>query len=525
VIYKRPNPLWLAGGAVALVLSIPLMPANYVARLTTVVDVAEGNQMTIYGEDSIRGRAGATEAAIEMFADHPFFGVGRENYPLYQLDYLSGTAFARVAKGIPPHNLYLEVAAEHGIMGLIVFGGLLVVTWLALMDARRRFRLVHAHREYELTAWLAIVFIGYLVTAVFLHGAFLYILWLIIALIAATRQIAASYTPALTRSELQERMARYQQLVGAGLRGSREGYPANALLPAAEGGSGRPTAVATLPDVEAQTETENPHTSGGGASRTDPALTADIETWLLAGQIAYMRGDHDVAQAMAELTLSREPYNPVAWEISMKVRLAEHGLYEDEGAMDTGGTAPTMEDGVAVHPVHDKMYDFWHGNGGLPVFGYAISPRFYEVSDNGEMVEVQYFERARLEYRPAEGGWPGEVRAGKIGHEVGIKGTTAKLLPPGLEDDAVIFSVDGRRTGVPRLFVNFLEAIGGRQVFGMPITEVLIDRDDRGRAIWVQYFDNIRLEYNPDRTGTIHQVQLSRLGADVFRSKYGRTRQ
>ena len=527
VIYKRPNPLMLAGGVVALLLAVPFMPANYVARLTTVVDVAEGNQMTIYGEDSIRGRAGATQAAIEIFADHPFFGVGRENYPLYQLDYLSGTAFARVAKGIPPHNLYLEVAAEHGIMGLIVFGGVLVVAWLALMDARRRFKLVHAHREYELTGWLGIVFIGYLVTALFLHGAFLYMLWLIISLIAAARQIAATYAPAGTRSEMQVRMSHYQQLVTSSQLGLSTSRIANTQNDITEERALLPTAEEPASDVLRPPETGTPTAGniGSTASNLETALPADIETWLAAGELAYAQGDYDVAQAMAELMLGREPYNPAAWELSMKVRLAEHGWEMRTAMAGMDNRIREEESGQVAYPIHEKLYSFWHTNGGLPVFGYAISPRFYEVSSRGEMVEVQYFERVRLEYHAARIDMPDEVRTGNIGQEVEVRGTPARILPAGLEGDDVIATVNGAQISIPRLFVNFREAIGGRPVVGMPITGILIDRDDEGRAIWVQYFDKVRLEYNPDRIGTIYEVQLTRLGADVFRSKYGRNRQ
>ncbi|MEP6774571.1 MAG: O-antigen ligase family protein, partial [Chloroflexota bacterium] len=520
VIYKRPNPLLLAGGVVALLLAVPLMPANYVARLATVVDVVEGNQMTIYGEDSIRGRAGATQAAIEMFAEHSFFGVGRENYPLYQLDYLSGTAFARVAKGIPPHNLYLEVAAEHGIMGLIVFGGVLVVSWLALVDARRRFKLVHAHREFELTGWLGIVLIGYLVTALFLHGAFLYILWLIISLIAAARQIAVAYTPTLTRSEMQVRMAQYQQLVTGSLPRLSTGRIANTLNDTTEQGALLPTAEAASTDGLTSREAGTPT-----AADAETALLADIKNWLVAGQIAYARGDYDVARAIAELALGREPYNPNAWEIIMRAKPAERGWETDMAMAGIDNSIAAEESKQVVYPVHEKLYSFWHTNGGLPVFGYAISPRFYEVSSRGEMVEVQYFERVRLEYHAARTGMPEEVRTGNIGHEVEIRGTPARILPAGLEGDDVIATVNGAQISIPRLFVNFREAIGGREVVGMPTTEVLIDRDDEDRAIWVQYFDKARFEYDPDRIGTIYEVRLTRLGADVFRSKYGRNRQ
>ncbi len=527
VIYKRPNPLLLAGGVVALLLAVPLMPANYVARLTTVIDVAEGNQMTIYGEDSIRGRAGATQAAIEMFADHPFFGVGRENYPLYQLDYLSGTAFARVAKGIPPHNLYLEVAAEHGVMGLIVFGGVLVISWLALMDARRRFKLVHAHREYELTGWLGIVFIGYLVTALFLHGAFLYMLWLIISLIAAARQIAAADPPALTGAGMQMRMAQYQQLVTGSLPRLSTGRTANTLNGTAEEGALLSTAEAASFNVHMPPQAGTPTAGniGSSASNIETALLADIETWLMAGEIAYERGDYDVARAMAELALGREPYNPEAWEISMRVRLAERGWETGKAMADLDNRVLAEEGEEVACPIHEKLYSFWHTNGGLPVFGYAISPRFDEVSSGGEMVEVQYFERVRLEYHTARTGMPEEVRTGNIGQEAEIRGTPAWILPAGLEGDDLIATVNGAQISMPRLFVNFREAIGGSEVVGLPITGLLMDRDDEGGAIWVQYFDKVRLEYNPERIGTIYEVRLTRLGADVFRSKYGRNRQ
>ena len=40
-----------------------------------------------------------------MFIDHPLLGVGRENYTLYELEYVSGTSLAYQAVSIPPHDL------------------------------------------------------------------------------------------------------------------------------------------------------------------------------------------------------------------------------------------------------------------------------------------------------------------------------------------------------------------------------------------------------------------------------------
>jgi O-antigen ligase len=196
IIYKRPNPLLLVVGGVLLLASLPLLPPSYLDRLTTVLQTAQGDQQTIYNEASIRGRAGAYLSAIAMFIDHPLLGVGRENYTLYELDYVSGTSLAYQAVSIPPHDLYLEVAAEHGIIGLIVVGGLLLTLGRALTEARRRFLAVGDRSQAELAAWLAIGLFGYLVSSLFLHGAYLYLLWLQVALIIALRQLARSATPA-----------------------------------------------------------------------------------------------------------------------------------------------------------------------------------------------------------------------------------------------------------------------------------------------------------------------------------------
>jgi O-antigen ligase len=196
ILYKKPNPVFLIVGGIALVASLPLLPPNYLDRLTTVIATAQGNEQTIYNEASIRGRAGATQAAIAMFIDHPLVGVGRENYTLYELEYISGTSLAYQAKSIPPHDLYLEIAAEHGILGLIVVGGLLLTAWRALIEARRRFLAGGDRQQAELAAWMAIGFFGYLVSSLFLHGAYLYLLWLQVALIIAVRQLARSTPPA-----------------------------------------------------------------------------------------------------------------------------------------------------------------------------------------------------------------------------------------------------------------------------------------------------------------------------------------
>lgn len=190
LVFKRPKLpallVLLLGGA--LVLSA--LPSNYIERMSTLVGAFTGDQRAILTEASIRGRAGAVSAAVDMFADHMVLGVGRENYPLYQLDYLEGSALALRNSAIPPHDLYLEIATEHGIVGLVVFAGLILACAGALREARRRFMSMLNRDGGELAGWLGIGLFGYLVSSLFLHGAFLYMLWLQIGIIVALRQIS-----------------------------------------------------------------------------------------------------------------------------------------------------------------------------------------------------------------------------------------------------------------------------------------------------------------------------------------------
>jgi O-antigen ligase len=193
-LYKRTRPIYWIGALVAVLVLLPLLPQNYTERLTTVIQTLQGNTETIYNEESIRGRAAALEAGINMFVDHPLVGVGRENFKLHELEYLQGSSLPLQSQGIPPHDLYLEVAAEHGIAGIVIVGGLLFMVGRALYEARRRFVAIADRPMAELSAWMSIAFGSLLISRLFLHGAYPDIIWLQISFIVALRQIARAET-------------------------------------------------------------------------------------------------------------------------------------------------------------------------------------------------------------------------------------------------------------------------------------------------------------------------------------------
>jgi hypothetical protein len=68
------------------------------------------------------------------------------------------------------------------------------------------------------------------------------------------------------------------------------------------------------------------------------------------------------------------------------------------GAQAQGNCTTFPETGQTVC---GRFLEYWRANGGLPQFGYPISPEFTEKSElNGKDHVVQYFERAVFEYHP-----------------------------------------------------------------------------------------------------------------------------
>lgn len=504
-IYKRPHPIFLVGAVVALVAAVPLMPPGYVARLTTVVDVAQGNKQTIYTEDSIRGRAGATQAAIDMFLDHPLLGVGRENYASYQLEYVSGTSLAKVAKGIPPHNLYLEVVAEHGLLGVLVVGGLLLAVWRALRDARRRFLSQGNYQQAELAGWLGIGLFGYLVSSLFLHGAFLYMLGLQIALIVALRQMsrAADAAPSIRvlpmRSDLASDaiyspLPEDEDIVDQRRTGKLAGVSrwAQAL-------QGRITGK--LPQLD---ETGTPDDAPPVEPVPEQPASRDlINIWLRAAAQARLRGDMERARELVDQVLEREPNNVIALQLDVRLR--------------SSSLPPRHLNASMIYKWSGPIRSYWERHGGEAIFGQPISPPFTETMDDGHAVEVQYFEKARLEFRPECANVEFGVVPGRLGLEVPIADTPPSPLPAGLQGQQIILHAGSLM--MPRLFFEFWERHGGPEVFGYPISPVLVDVESDGTRLTVQYYERACFEYHPEREAS-EVVQLSNLGRQVFAAKY-----
>jgi len=75
-------------------------------RAKTIIDI---------DELSVKSRMGIWKASFQSILKHPILGVGIGNYPVVLNEDISAAK-----KGASAHNLYLDVASEMGILGLIV---------------------------------------------------------------------------------------------------------------------------------------------------------------------------------------------------------------------------------------------------------------------------------------------------------------------------------------------------------------------------------------------------------------------
>ena len=67
-------------------------------------------------ELSVKSRLGIWKASFQSILKHPLLGVGIGNYPI-----VLGEDISAAKKGASAHNLYLDIASEMGLLGLVVF--------------------------------------------------------------------------------------------------------------------------------------------------------------------------------------------------------------------------------------------------------------------------------------------------------------------------------------------------------------------------------------------------------------------
>lgn len=165
-----------AVGAVALTVTFAA-PRGYWAQMETLM-----NPTKDYNWDSINGRKAVALRGIGYMMDHPFFGVGIDNFARAEGTISEKAKERHPAEGIrwtAPHNSFIQVGAETGFPGLILWSTLVFGGIAAGFRLKRRLPpdWIQGDREerflYLSTVYLPLAFLGFAVTGSFLSFAYM----------------------------------------------------------------------------------------------------------------------------------------------------------------------------------------------------------------------------------------------------------------------------------------------------------------------------------------------------------------
>ncbi|HEY0071559.1 MAG TPA: 6-bladed beta-propeller, partial [Chloroflexia bacterium] len=174
--------------------------------------------------------------------------------------------------------------------------------------------------------------------------------------------------------------------------------------------------------------------------------------------------------------------------------------------------------------ISGRLLAFWEQNGGLPIFGFPITPQHEEMV-GGKPFQVQWFERNRLELHP-ENAPPYDVLPGRSGVDsLDQQGRNQSQFPKSTPQEGCRFfpatshNVCGAIWAVWQ--ANGLEFDGRRgkseaeniALFGLPLSEAQTETIE-GKTYTVQWFERARLELHPEYARP-HDVLLGLLGNEI----------
>lgn len=188
LLWKTLHVSWKATIAAASVLLCVLffLPASVTERVLTIEQIVNSEDASLHLDSSFEERRLFMQVAWIMFGDNPLFGTGAGNYTARYEDYIdmassAARQYEQASALRYPHNLLLEMAAETGIVGVVLFASIVTVAWFAMRPSR----FSKGSDLRPIAVGFRIALAGFLVTSLFLHLAFPRYLYLVLAFAVA----------------------------------------------------------------------------------------------------------------------------------------------------------------------------------------------------------------------------------------------------------------------------------------------------------------------------------------------------
>jgi putative inorganic carbon (HCO3(-)) transporter len=164
---------------------------------------------------ALQDRAGSLAVAVAMFDDHPLTGVGAENFPDTYVPYALRLNVPSAASHA--HDLYLQIASETGLPGLVTFGAAMFLA-LRAPWRRRSAALTAGDRVVDgLATSCLLALAAYLIGCIFLPSAYPRYLWVLVGLSMAAALV--------DRGEDERRFATSPTLTASLTMGTATGRP------------------------------------------------------------------------------------------------------------------------------------------------------------------------------------------------------------------------------------------------------------------------------------------------------------
>jgi O-antigen ligase len=131
----RVLPMYVLGAAaiVVIVLAVPSVGEPALERIMTASQIES--------EDTWNGRWSIWQGALDVFTSHPILGVGAGNYAEAAMDHSEWVQATSAATGEisgATHNIFLSIASQLGVVGLILFLGILFFVFKAAIRIAQR---------------------------------------------------------------------------------------------------------------------------------------------------------------------------------------------------------------------------------------------------------------------------------------------------------------------------------------------------------------------------------------------------
>ena len=192
---RRFTALTVVTGVLTLLLSVVPIPQHYLDRLSTISTYDKQVEVDVEGaRESAQSRPHFWKVGIQMGLDRPF-GVGLRQYEAAydQYDFLHG----RYGHKRAVHSSHVQVFAEQGLFGAVVWTGMFAYAFFACFRVRARSRTERLSPPLQRMLFTVANAMIASMTAFLVGGAFLAlalndITWLTFGVVAALERVSAA---------------------------------------------------------------------------------------------------------------------------------------------------------------------------------------------------------------------------------------------------------------------------------------------------------------------------------------------